>query len=130
MADIRAMFPKERQAWRWSVFDDKAIEDTQDLPQALSFSYERLCAGPLDVVRSLLEHTGLEWDEQVERFLQRSTSSADTQYYSVFKDPAVAAWQWQESLDRSKVDRIVDVASRSITWKKLGYDRIRPQRLN
>lgn len=124
MADIRAMCPEERLAWRWSVFNDKAIEDTRDLPQALSFSYERLCAAPVDVVRSLLEHTGFEWDEQVERFLQRSTSSAETQYYSVFKDPAVAAWQWQDSLDRSKADRIVDVASQSITWKYLGYDQI------
>ena len=130
MADIRAMYPEERLAWRWSVFNDKAIEDTQNLPQALSFSYERLCAAPIDVARSLMEHTGLEWDEQIERFLRRSTSSTDAKYYSVFKDPAVAAWQWQDSLDCLKADRIVKIASRSIAWKNLGYDQIAPPDMN
>ena len=124
MADIRAMHPDERLAWRWAVFNDKALEDTKGNKRVLTFAYERLCEAPLAIARQLIGHTGLEWSAQVERFISASTGATDSRYYSVFKDPHKAAWSWQGAMDPAKANRIVNLAARSKTWAMLDYDHL------
>lgn len=124
MADIRAMQPEERLAWRWAVFNDKALEDTKDDAHVLTFAYERLCENPLAIARELIAHAGLDWSAQVERFVSASTGASDASYYSVFKNPGRAAWGWQSAMDPVKAARIVNLASRSKTWARLDYDHL------
>jgi hypothetical protein len=124
--DLRAMYPEERLAWRWAVFNDKALADTRGSSRVLAFAYERLCRSPVAVARELLAHAGLEWNAQVESFLGASTRMTDQRYYSVFKDPEVAAWRWQHSIDPDKAARIMGIAEKSLTWKTLGYDGMLP----
>jgi hypothetical protein len=126
MADIRAMYPEERLAWRWAVFNDKALEDTQGNERVLMFAYERLCQAPLAIARELIAHSGLQWNEQVESFISASTGATDSRYYSVFKDPHKAAWSWQGAMDPAKAKRIVNLAARSMTWAALDYEHLTP----
>ena len=126
MADIRAMRPEERLAWRWAVFNDKALEETKDDKRVLMFAYERLCEAPLATARELIAHSGLEWSAQVERFIAASTGATDSRYYSVFKNPHKAAWSWQGAMEPAKAERIINLAARSKTWVALDYDHLAP----
>lgn len=122
ITDVRAMYPEERLAWRWAIFNDKAIEDTAHQSKVMSFAYERLCKSPLTVARELIQFSDLEWSDQVERFVNKSTSANESTYYGVFKDPRQSAWSWQEKLEQSRVDRIIALARKSRTWTELEYE--------
>ena len=122
IADLRAMYPEERLAWRWAVFNDKALEDTQPVTNARTLAYEELCEAPMDMTRKLMGFADLGWSPQVERFVRASTTGmGESAYYSVFKNPKLAAWSWQKQLTSARAERIVDIAARSRTWKQLGY---------
>ncbi|WP_405234335.1 sulfotransferase family protein [Lentisalinibacter salinarum] len=125
MADLRAMYPEERLAWRWAVFNDKAMDETQSLPNVMRVAYERLCESPMEVSAELLEFAGLDWSPQVERFVQASTSGAgESSYYSVFKNPRQAAWSWEQTLEQTRIERIIRIAARSRTWQGLGIGEL------
>lgn len=125
MSDVREMYPEERLALRWMVFNDKAIEDTAHQTKVMSFAYERLCESPLTMARRLIEFSDLDWSVQVERFVSESTSSNESTYYSVFKDPRQSAWSWQKKLAKSRADRIIALARKSTTWAALEYEKMR-----
>ena len=120
--DIRDMAPEERLAWRWSVFNDKALADSAGNDHVLAFSYESLCDEPIDVARSLIEHAALDWNYQVEEFVVSSTEQVDKGYYSVYKNPADSARSWKRSLDAPKVQRILSLVSRSTTWNRFEFE--------
>jgi hypothetical protein len=124
MADIRQMHPEERLAWRWAVFNDKALDDTKDDARVLSVSYERLCEAPLAVARGLITHAGLSWSAQVEQFVSASTGTTDESFYSVFKDPRQAAWGWRNAMNPIRSERVINIASRSKTWSRLDYEHL------
>lgn len=124
MADIKAMDPVERLAWRWAVFNDKALEDTAHQVEVMCFSYESLCEAPLRVARRLIEFAQLEWHSHVERFVNASTSCNESTYYSVFKNPKQSAWGWQDKLPSAKADRIIALARKSKAWSVLEYGKM------
>jgi hypothetical protein len=112
---LRQLRPVERLAWRWVLYNDKAMADTDGLAGCSRVRYEDLCAHPLEGYRQLFTDTELPWDAQTEAFVRRSTGSNSDSYYSVFRDPALAARSWQEQLAREDIDRVLRItrASRS-----------------
>jgi hypothetical protein len=114
--DLRAfkqMKPVERLAWRWAIFNEKALEETEDLPNITVLRYEDLCARPVEVARQLFAFAGLSWTEQAEQFLRASTTRERGSYYSVFKDPLRAANKWRQELDQVLIDQIMGVVART-----------------
>ncbi len=109
MDSFRNTGVEERLAWRWLLFNEKAMEELQSRPNACVVRYEDLCEAPLQTAKSLLDFAGLDWDDAVERFVRDSTGSDDRRYYSVYRDPMRAAMRWREHLDQTAVDRILDV---------------------
>lgn len=103
----------ERLAWRWLLFNEKAMEELHGLPNARVVRYESLCQRPVEAARDLLEFAGLEWDSAVEAFLARSSQRDDGRYYSVNRDPLAAANGWRERLDQPTIDRIQAVVAGS-----------------
>jgi hypothetical protein len=84
MDSFRGTGVEERLALRWLLFNEKAIEELEELQgrsDASVVRYEDLCAAPLTTARSLLDFASLDWDEAVERFLWESTGSDNRRYH-------------------------------------------------
>ena len=130
MSELRDMYPEERLAWRWAMFNDKAIVETEANPCVCTVSYDDMCAQPLEKSQQLMRFSNLAFDSQVEKFVRSSTRSDRRNYYGVYRDPVKAASSWQDDIDPRMIDRIVEVARHSLTWKCLfetGYERTEPK---
>jgi hypothetical protein len=124
--DLRKLSPEERLAFRWAVFNDQALLNCEGNQNISVFAYETLCNSPDEVARQLLELTGLTYEAEVSEFVALSTTSHDGAYYSVYRNPARAAWSWREDLDADVARRVIALAGRSLTWKRL-YDDLPDQ---
>lgn len=107
--DLRAMTPVERLAWRWLLFNEKAIEDSATNENCLTIRYEDVCADPEAGTRRMFAFANLEWNEQSARFVGASTATQRDAYYSVFKDPLQAANKWRTELRQDEIDQILNV---------------------
>ncbi len=113
IAYFRKMQPVERLAWRWLLYNEKALAELSDLPNACSVRYEDLCRDPVGGYRSLFEFSGLDWSEQSAAFVDASTHSEKSAYFSVFKNPERAAFGWKSKLAEEDQARILAVVSGS-----------------
>lgn len=114
MAAFRAMSPVERLAWRWVVFNEKAMVDTATLNNCRAIRYEDLCVNPLAVVRSLFDFAELSWSEQTYNFIKESTERDSISYHSLFKNPARSVSKWRDELSRTDIEAICNVAKDSL----------------
>lgn len=108
---LKALTPIERLAWRWALFNEKALEDIENLPRCMAVRYEDVCERPLETVKQMFAFAGLPWDMQTEQFIGSSTSQQNDAYYSVFKDPRKAANRWRESLTAEDIARVMAIAA-------------------
>lgn len=106
---IRRMQPVERLAWRWVLFNEKAMNDVAGLSNCSSVSYEDLCRDPITQAGKLFAFSGLKWNEQTETFIRQSTASNNASYYSIFKDPQKSANQWKTDLTAGDIERVLAV---------------------
>jgi hypothetical protein len=109
--DLKAMLPVERLAWRWVLFNDKAMQDIEGESNCMTLRYEDLCDDPIGTSKHLFQFTKLPWSAQTERFVGQSTSRDVRGYYSVVKNPAKAASKWKNDLAKVDIDRIYNVVS-------------------
>jgi hypothetical protein len=110
---LKQMTAVERLAWRWVLFNEKAYNDTKDMKNCTLALYEDFCDDPEGSARRLFEFCGLSWHPQVTAFLQSSTASENSAYYSVFKDSKKSANKWQKELSEHDVSAIMLIASKS-----------------
>jgi len=113
MEQLSRSTPDERLAWRWLLFNEKAIEELRGRPNSYVLRYEDLCERPLLVARMLFLFTGLRWSASVEAFVNDSTTGADESRDSLYRDPERAAWGWRERLDPAVRARILGVVAGS-----------------
>lgn len=113
MEALRTMTPEERLAWRWLLVNEKALEDTAPGGRVHVVSYDALCRDPGKISRDMFRFVDLDWNEQTENFIARSTASEDAGYYSVFKSPSHAAMRWRDELSPESVGRIMNVVEKS-----------------
>lgn len=106
---LRALTPEERLAWRWLLFNEKAMEELSGHANARVVRYEDLCREPEATLRRLFDFAGLGWDPAVADFLASSTRSGDSGYYSVYRDPVLAAEGWRERMAEPVIQRIMAV---------------------
>ena len=106
---IRRMQPVERLAWRWVLFNEKAMNDVAGLSNCSSVCYEDLCRDPITQAGKLFAFSGLHWNEQTEAFIRQSTASNNASYYSIFKDPQKSANQWKTDLAAGDIERVLSV---------------------
>lgn len=110
LAQLRSLQPVERLAWRWTLFNEKALEEISGRDVAMTVRYEDVCAAPLEKAREMFEFAGLPWDKQTETFIEHSISGNKTAYYSLIKDPSKSANKWRKELTEEDVRRIMRVA--------------------
>lgn len=106
---MHEIHPVERLAWRWVLFNEKAMDDLENLPGCTQVRYEDLCENPLEEYQRLFEFTDLPWHPQTERFIVQSTGNDSSTYYSVFKDPKKAANSWKDNLAAEDIDRVMRI---------------------
>jgi len=109
LESFKGLSPVERLAWKWALFNDKALDDIDGLPNCTWVRYEDLCNDPLTEYRKLFEFVGLPWDKQPEEFIRQSTSAENATYYSVYKDPVKAADGWRRRMSAQDIDRVMGV---------------------
>jgi len=109
---LKELSPEERLAWRWVLFNEKAMDDTST-ERVVKLKYEEMCLDPVHTAKRIFEFSGLEWCEQTEKFLSVSTSKDSDSYYSVFKNPEKAANKWKVSLSSEKIKKIENIVVKS-----------------
>ncbi|NOX92740.1 MAG: sulfotransferase, partial [Gammaproteobacteria bacterium] len=63
---LEALSPVERLAWRWVLFNEKAMEEMDGKSHCTYVSYDSICDDPVGGARNLLEFSGLNWNLQTE----------------------------------------------------------------
>lgn len=113
LASLQKLEPVERLAWLWVLTNEKAIADMTGAENCAYVRYEDVCADPFAKAWEMLDFAGLPWDPQVKAFIERSTSHHSDRYYSVFKDPAIAANKWQSQLSHQDIKRVMEIVNQS-----------------
>ncbi len=117
MEHMRSASPVERLAWRWVLFNEKAMDDMADVEGYRIVRYEDLCADPVEGFKSLFAFAGLPWAAQSEQFVTQSSSTDRTSYYSVYRNAQKAASAWKHELDGADVERVLSIAGDSVPGK-------------
>lgn len=122
--ELKALTPGERLAWLWVLTQEKVLADSSGSKDALLIRYEDICAHPLSETRRMFEFAGLSWDDQTETFISASTTEAQRDYYSVFKNPAISARRWRSELAPQTIEKILRILQSSPM--RQFYDRDSP----
>jgi hypothetical protein len=94
----------EAYAWVWLLANMEA-NAAIDAHQGTQLRYEALARDPEGEARSLFARTGLKWSDATRRFIGRLPKGKD-EFYSILRDPSVAANRWRTDLSREGVQRI------------------------
>jgi hypothetical protein len=111
---LKKLTPEERLAWRWVLFNEKAIDDTKGNPNIKVLKYEQMCNQPIETTKEYFEFCGLDWCEQTNHFLMASTDKNSNSYYSVFKNPKLASIKWKNSLELEQIKRVEKIVSNTM----------------
>ncbi len=113
LQDLNKMSNEERQAWKWLIINEKALDDLKGIPEAIIVKYEDICKDPINESKKLFNQTGLSWDPQTENFLGYSTEQTKDGYYSVQKKSLEVANRWRKELTNSQIKKIMAMVSGS-----------------
>ena len=111
------MKPIERLAWRWVLFNEKAIDDTANNPNIKILKYEEMCEEPFLTTKKYFDFCGLEMCDQTRKFLALSTQRESSSYYSVFKNPKEAAKKWKKILKNNEITLIEKIIAETKVGK-------------
>jgi hypothetical protein len=106
-ASFDTMSDLERDVWCWVLWNENGAETGEHLPNIMTTLYEDICAAPLEQSRRMFDFALLDWNTQTESFIRRSVSVHRNEYYSVFRDPSIAANQWRRNVSQEDL-RVVE----------------------
>lgn len=110
---LRKLLPEQRLAWRWVLFNDKAYQDCKALPGYSFIRYEDICKDPQAAARGMLQHLQLEWSQQTDSFIASHSRGGSDEFYSIKRDPLMAANKWRTELTAAQIEAILEVAKLS-----------------
>jgi hypothetical protein len=100
-----------KYAWSWRAFNEIALAELQELPNARVVVYEELCAEPEALSRDILAFIGLDWNPQTAAFVMRSSRhEGQAGYYAVYRSSAAAADSWRSSMTVADCETVMAVA--------------------
>ena len=97
-ASFDTMSDLERDVWSWVLWNENGAETSERLPNIMTIMYEDICAAPLEQSRRMFDFALLDWNKQTETFIRRSVSVHRNEYYSVFRNPSIAANRWRRNV--------------------------------
>lgn len=110
---LNEMSPVERLAWRWLIFNEKAMEDSGGHERRTTLRYEDLCREPFEYTEKMFSETGLSVQRETTEFIRRSTGKENDSYYSIYKDSRTSAERWKNELCQGDIYKIMDTVSES-----------------
>lgn len=113
MEDLRALPPEARLTWKWIVLNQKALSLPKAEDRLTIVRYEDLCESPDVTCRKLFEWAGLQWNPQTEAFLSKTILKHDDGYYSVYRNPSLAANKWKDELSSTQLENIFGMLKKS-----------------
>lgn len=96
----------ERLAWRWALYNDKALTDTANDERVMVLEYDQLCQRTTLEVQSMFAFCDLDWNDQTAAFVQNSTTQHSKRYFSVYKDPRKTCDAWKQQLTDAQINSI------------------------
>jgi len=109
LKDMKACSPVERQAWRWVLYNENAYSELKDHENYKILYYDDFCKDPVSRAKEFIKFAGLDWSKQTENYLNTSTTNENNAYYSVYKDPLVAANKWKKLLSEEDIEQIMAI---------------------
>lgn len=106
----------EQLAWRWTVYNEKAIDELADCPNALVMTYEDMIKDAEAAIKKAFAFADLPWDRQTAEFVYESQHSRGPhRYYGVYRgsDFSRNAGNWTDVLSPNEADRILSIAQDS-----------------
>jgi hypothetical protein len=106
---------EEQLACHWMIQNEKTINDMEGEDNYKLVIYDELCQNPIQVTKALFRFSALDWNSQTEEFIRlcQNARNGKKGYFQVIRNPAKAAFQWKNELDRSQISRIMDFVADS-----------------
>ncbi|MDR4515912.1 MAG: sulfotransferase [Nitrosomonas sp.] len=117
--DLAALSQLEIGSWSWLLHNESVLERTSQLQNVRLVNYDDLCRDPVSKTKELFEWCGLDFNEQVRGYLNKSLSNTDTQqdYYALVQQPEIAANKWRTQLTDEEKMRIKEIVADSEAGK-------------
>ena len=113
-ADFQALPDAAKYAWSWRAFNEPAYAALAPRPNVHIVRYEALCAEPEVLARRILKFADLDWHQQTEDFVARSTArQGEAGYYAIFRNAVATAEAWRTTMPSADQDAVRCVASAS-----------------
>lgn len=112
-ASFNEMSALERDAWSWVLWNENGAEPGESLGNVMTIRYEDICSEPIEQSKRMFDFAGLDWHAQTESFIGRSMSTHQDSYYSVFRDPLIAANRWRKDFPPAKVSVVESIMRQS-----------------
>jgi len=100
----------ETLAWEWLLANCEAHAAISRMGGQV-VRHEDLAGNPAPELHALFSRLGLDWPASTAQFLQASTAGDGT-YYSVARNPAVAANRWRQEMEPAQIEKIRNIVSR------------------
>lgn len=122
-AEFQALPDAAKYAWSWRAFNEPAYDALAPRPNVQVVLYEALCADPLASSRRILDFAGLDWNQQTEDFVARSTThDGEAGYYAIFQNAVAAAERWRQTMnadDQAAVRSVLATSPLARFWPDL-----------
>jgi hypothetical protein len=113
-SEFQALPDAAKYAWNWRALNEPAYAALAAQPNVHVVLYEALCADPAALARQILNFAGLDWTQQTEDFVARSTTrSGKAGYHAIFRDTAAAAEAWRRTMTPGEQADVRAVAAAS-----------------
>lgn len=99
----------ERLSWDWLISNSEAYSAVSQAGGTI-LRYEDLAADPKSVLQSLFSKLSLNWSDATAQFLS-SSSSGDGSYYSLARDPVIAANKWKSKMEDRQIEKVRAIVS-------------------
>jgi len=110
LAMVLQYTPIERLAYRWLVFNEKALYEAEAYAERVYvLSYDKLCDQPEQGAKQLFEFFELDFAPQSRAFIHSSTQKQNNAYYSLSKNPQKAKASWQKRFSNEQIELINNV---------------------
>ena len=99
-------------AWTWTIFNDFAIRQTQDLANVRQVLYDAVCDDLMIEAHALMDWCGLSRSAQTDDFLSRLLAQSDGShsYHDTIRHPRSAAHRWRKHMPAADQSRIMEIA--------------------
>jgi Sulfotransferase family len=111
---FQALPDAAKYAWSWRAFNEPAYAALAAQSNVHVVLYEALCAQPEALSRQILSFSDLDWNNQTDYFVSRSTEHrGEAGYYAIYRNAAVAAEAWRTTMPPADQDAVRAVVAAS-----------------